>query len=47
MTPFKRKALPLSAALLAVLMAGCATVDINQSLGRTNRSEERRVGKEC
>ena len=36
MTPFKRKALPLSAAMLAVLMAGCATVDINQSLGRTN-----------
>ena len=36
MTLFKRKALPLSAAMLAVLMAGCATVDINQSLGRTN-----------
>ena len=36
MTPVKRSALSLSAALLAVTMAGCATVDIDQSLGRAN-----------
>ena len=36
MMPFKRKAVPLVTALVAVALAGCATVDINQSLGRAN-----------
>ncbi len=36
MTPFRRKALPLVAALLTVTLASCATVDINQSLARAN-----------
>ena len=36
MTQFERKTLPLAAALLAVTLAGCATVDINRSLGRAN-----------
>ena len=36
MMPFKRKALPLVTALLAVTLAGCATLDVNESLGRAN-----------
>ena len=36
MTPFKRKAPPFVAAILAAMLAGCATVDITQSLGRAN-----------
>ncbi len=36
MMPFKRKALPLVTALLAVTLAGCATIDVNESLGRVN-----------
>lgn len=36
MMPFKRKALPLVAVFLAVTLAGCATVDVNQSLARAN-----------
>ncbi len=36
MMPFKRKPLPLAAALLAASLAGCATLDIDQSLGRAN-----------
>ena len=36
MMPFKRKALPLTALMLALTLAGCATVDINQSLVRAN-----------
>ena len=36
MMPCKHKALPLAAALVAVTLAGCATIDFNQSLARAN-----------
>ncbi len=41
MMPVKRTSTALNAAMLAITLAGCSTVDINQSLGRANADTAR------